>query len=227
MSIEGLEAVLLGVAKCDSAMAALPESVRAEIDSVKGEFERRVKEREETERKLELARRKAEAEAEKERISLEAKYLCKGSWGERVPLIRRFALCESIGKKFIGYCGQERDPAKWVDRVDYCPIDLVRGFMGPYWGYYGQANPLKEAYKRIRSVLEAEGTKQTGVRIDNGFGFFKIRPEEKDRPFVILSYTVEADGNVHVTGRSEPMKWEQHRAVLKAEFAQEGDADPE
>lgn len=225
MSIEELEAVLLGVAKCDSAMAALPESVRAEIDSVKGDVERRVKEREETERKWELARRKAEAKAEKERIALKAKFLCKGTWGERVPLNRRFALCESIGKVFVGCCGQEFDPSKREDRVEFCPIDLVRGFMGPYWGYYGMRNPLKEAYQRIKEILEAEGTWKLAARIEYHFDVFHI--SKNDRPFVILSYTVEADGNVHVTGRSEPMTWEQHRAALKAEFAQDGDADPE
>lgn len=227
MSIEQLESVLLSVANCDHAMAALPDAVRAEILSVKGDAERRVKERDEAERKREMVRREAEEKAERALQAEFEKYLCKGTWGERVPLYRRFALCESIGKAFVGFCGQERDPAKWVDRVEVCPIDLVRGFMGPYWGYYGMHNPFKEAAYLIREILEAESVGRAARKIRSSFGVFNIEKHDLERKFVILSYTVDADWNVKVTGRSEPMTWEKHRAALKAEFAHEGDADPE
>ena len=223
MSIDNLEEILLSVANCDSAMSAMPDSVRAEILSVKGEVDRRVKDREEADRKIEIERREAD---EKARQAESAKYLCKGSWGERVSLYRRFALCESIGKEFVGH--QISNPTHWVDRVEICPIDLVRGFMGPYWGYYdGMTNPLKGAYQRIKDVIDAEGTSQLPMTILYNFGSFPIDDKINNRPFVILSYTVDAEGEVRVTGRGEMKTWEQHRAALKAEFAQEGDADPE
>lgn len=225
MSIDNLEEILLSVDNCDSAMAALPDSVRAEILSVKGEVDRRVKEREEADCKREMERREDEEKAEKAWQAELAKYSCKGTWGERVPLIRRFVLCESIGKEFVGH--QISNPTHWVDRVETCPIDLVRGFMGPYWGYYGMLNPLGNAFKRIKDVIDAEGTSQLPMTIRYNFGSFSIDDKINNRPFVILSYTVDADGNVKVTGRSEPMTWDQHRAALKAEFAHEGDADPE
>lgn len=225
MGIDNLEKILLSVANCDSAMAALPDSVRVDVLSVKGEVDRRVKEREEAERKRESERREAEEKADKARRAKAAKILCKATWAERVPLNRRFALCESIGKAFVGFDGQERDQTKWVDRVEVCPIDLVRGFMGPYWGYY--VDRIDAAFKeRITPILEACCDAARVREIGIGFEFFHIT-KHGNRPFRILTYDVDNDGHVQITGRSEPKTWEQHRADLKAEFAQEGDADSE
>lgn len=226
MSVDRLESVLLSVANCDHAMAALPEDVRASVLSVKGEVEMRVKEREADERKREIERRETDEKAEKARHAELAKYLCKGTWSERVPLSRRFAMCETIGKKFVGFYGQEKDPSKWEDCKQVCSVDLIRGFMGPYWGYYDYIG-IDEAFKRtVKPILEACDDFDRMMRIRSEFDFFHVT-NHGNAPFRILTYEVGPGEHVRVIGRGEMKTWEQHRAALKAEFAQDGDADPE
>ena len=216
-----IEELVLSLAENEESMAALTDDQRKFVLSYKKENEERIKaERNERERK-DRAFKKAEERLKAERRNLFDKLLCKGTWGELVPPDRRFCLCERDGKRFVGFCGQEDDPTKWKDKLEYCVIDIVRGYTSPYWGYYDlMNNHLKAWYKeRMHAILSAETEDERAEIIIHDFNFFNIDDEERNDKFRILDYEVDGNGNVTVVGRSKDMTLKQHQEALKREFA--------
>lgn len=213
------------------ALEALPSEVREEILRLKREHDRR-------EATLEKERKDEEIRVRKERLDMERKLLCLGEWGEKVPLKRRFALCERIGKRFVGHIGQEGDPTKWEDEVQYCAIDLVRGIMSPYWAYFGASTKqgqLDAFYnERVRPALEKTGDDLVTF-LSCEWNFFRIddQPGHEKIKFQVLDYDVEKDvgipfayakkyDKVVVIGKSEPMTWREHMDALRKEFKSNG-----
>lgn len=213
--------IMLEVAECEQALAALPEDVRKQILGFKTQNSERISKAlkaEEEQRKAEEAyRRKRKEEEEQEKNKL----LCKGAWGEKIPLHRRFALCKRMGKRFTGWCGQENDTAKWVDEVKYCAIDLVRGYMSPYWGYYltsasHKAQPFYD--DRIRPILEADSEEKLVRKIRVDWNFFKIKTEDDN--FSVLDYDI-VNGQIIEKGESPVKTLQEHQEALKKEFIHE------
>ena len=166
---------------------------------------------------VEKERQRKKAEEDKLRKDL----LCIGSWGEKVPLERRFALCESIGKR-------RDDPSKdFEDVTEYCAIDLVRGYASPYWGYYMYwGEPSASYYNRVRPILDAETESDRIDFIRREWNFFKSVIDE--RKFSVLEYTAKDLGykdvygvprfEVTITGRSPLRTFKQHQNLLRKEF---------
>lgn len=215
--LNDLEPLLLEVAKCDAALTALPENVRSRILK----FKEAEKERILTEAKWIEEELKREEERERKRLEKAAKerdeFFCKGDWGEKIPLNRRFALCKRMGKRFVGWCGQENDPSKWEAEEQFCAIDLVRGYMSPYWGYYytssGKYLPFYK--ERIKPILEAQSNEEIVQHIRSDWNSFKL--ETQDDCFSVLSYSISGD-SIILTGESPVKRLAKHQKDLKKEF---------
>lgn len=215
-----IEQLLLAISQNKNVLALLSVEQKESLLLFKAEKEQdilRCKEHEKMEQEAIERRRKEEAEKqEAERREL----LCLGDWRENVPLHRRFALCERVGKRFIGWCGQESDPSKWKDEIEYCAIDLIRGFTSPYWGYWVERDKYKEMIRffqnRIKPILDAKDDEERLGEIRYNWNIF---PEEGSVPFRLLSYEILPDGmNIEVTGRSEYKTFEEHKDALKQEI---------
>ena len=129
----------------------------------------------------------------------------------------RFALCERRWRRFIGFRGYEADPSLWQEEAEWCAIDLVRGYKSPYWGYYG--DPSLFVKNRIKPLLEANTVSKLVQRISCDWNFFSVCQEDLEKPFCILSYDVNQDGNsIIITGRSEYKTFEEHKDALKQEI---------
>ena len=105
--------ILLQIASNKDALSILPKSICDELIAFKRLHENHVLKEHEMERDAVKAR---EVERKKWQEKVD-KLFCRGQWGERVPRNRRFALCR---REFSG-------------RTEWCAIDLVRGYMSPYW----------------------------------------------------------------------------------------------
>lgn len=220
--------LVMDLADCGE-LDKLPQDLRDRILAIRNtEVEKARKIEEE---KLETER-KAMEEIRKERDEERSRLMCIGKWGEKVPPKRRFALCYRMGK----YATMDDN---WRDEPFYCAIDLVRGYMSPYWHYYGSSTEegQRDAYynEQIRPVLEAyrEGNDVaiTSV-IRRDWDFFKIQGDEAEIKFEVLDYHVEKgtgipfyirkDGwkadKVIIDGRSKPMTFAEHRDALRKEF---------
>lgn len=224
------EETVLRIAE-SAAFEDLPEDVRIDILNEKKSIEDR-------RFAFEKARFDEIKRTEKLRLEKKTKLLCLGEWGEKVPLKRRFALCERIGKRFVGHIGQEGDPTKWEDEVQYCAIDLVRGIMSPYWAYFGASTKqgqLDAFYnERVRPALEKTGDDLVTF-LSCEWNFFRIddQPGHEKIKFRVLDYDVEKDvgipfayakkyDKVVVIGKSEPMTWREHMDALRKEFKSNG-----
>ena len=210
MNMAQIERIVLAVADSESAMGALPEEVRNSIILFKKENEERIM-AEERRREVELKREAEKARQREEALRAERdKLLCKGTWGERVPRYRRFALCERT--RYDG------------SRV-YCAIDLVRGAKSPYWGYFDSPTSFYE--DRLAPVYEAEDEARLLrlLREDWDFFFIDGRSDETEWKFCVLSYEVNGNGKgITILSRGEAKTWREHRDALKEEF---GNTDQE
>lgn len=199
----------------------LPDDLLKEVRKVQ-------KEAEEKAQRMLADKMRADALVEKERKrkkaeenSLRKELLCIGSWGEKVPLERRFALCESTGKR-------RNDPSKdFEDVTEYCAIDLVRGYMSPYWGYYMYWGEPSASYcNRVRPIIDAKTESDRIHFIQGEWNFFEASHDA--RKFRVLEYTVK-DLNcndtygtpkfeVTITGRSPLRTFKEHQDLLRKEF---------
>lgn len=223
----------------------LPKPLRDQVVALRDEEEERVRKWEAEIREREREREEA---TRKEREEERRKFLCIGEWGENVPPKRRFALCCRMGREFIGWIGQERDPSKWKEVPEYCAIDLVRGIMNPYWGYWGantEEGQRNAFYNEgIRPVLEAFDAGDEPKALDcirRDWDFFKIdRKEDVDMKFMVLHYHLDKgaghDGfsrrcsgpkadRVVIDGRSELKTLAEHQEDLKREFCKENTSE--
>jgi len=199
--------ILLAVAKNSEAMSALPQIVQEQILDFKKTHEKEIL-------RKEAERKRLEEEAEKERERrFEAqrkerdRLLCKGEWGEKVPLERRFVLCE-------------RDPEIWNQEKHYCAIDLVRGYKSPYWNYYDYGLPGEEFVKqRIKPVLEAETETDLVKFMSREYNFFNFLDYEKNDKFCVCTYSFSP--HFAITGRGEYKTLAEHQADLKREFCED------
>lgn len=216
------EELILKIAECD-AVDSLPPELRAEVLAVKKRVDgfkeemRAAEEKERLERAQELKR-------DRKRL------LCSGEWGEKVPRNRRFALCKQVNT----YRGVARNET--YDRVDYCAVDLVRGYMSPYFGYYGvEGQKQMDAFynERIRPVLETKSEDELIKILRSEWDTFKINNTREASKFQVIDYEVEKGtgyrfgyfdwkkeptDKVVMLGESSLMTWEEHRDALKKEF---------
>ena len=217
------DAILLQeILTCEEVMACLTGDVKqnameflTRIEKERKGKESRLKESEHT---------KAQREAEE--FAVCSKYLCSNHWGEKVPDIKRFAICKRLGKRFEGYCGQENYPNMWEAEVQFCAIDLVRGYMAPYWGYYGgfysEYDKMMPFFKnKILPILNATSDFEKATFIQGNFDFFSIieKSQINPTPFHIINYEIVSDGEIKVIDESPARTWEEHRELLKAEYA--------
>lgn len=209
--------VVLRVAESEPAMAALPEDVRKAVTEFSEKNKERIlKEKAEKEEWERRRREYEEAEKRKEQSEMD-KLLCRGEWGEKVPRNRRFALCYKEVPHFIGYVGQEEREDKWVPRGEYCPIDLVRGYMSPYWVYFG-GRPDCCWMDRTRALFAAEDELSLSRQIRVHWNFFKLREGTSDDEFSVCEYSVDDNGHVTILRIGEKKTLEEHRDDLKKEF---------
>ena len=194
----------------------LPDDLLKEVRKVQKEAEEKAQ-RMLADALVEKERKRRKAEEDKLRKEL----LCIGSWGEKVPLERRFALCESIGER-------RDDPSKDFEKVtEYCAIDLVRGYASPYWGYYMYCgDPSASYYNRVRPIIDAktESDRIDFIRLEWNFFSSPVY----DRKFRVLEYTVKDLGckdtygtpkfEVTITGRSPLRTFKKHQELLRKEF---------
>lgn len=167
---------------------------------------------------------------EKEKAKKRQKLLCIGQWGEKVPFKRRFVLCHQ-SNVYSTYSGGPNERTE--RREDYCAVDLVRGYMSPYFGYFGTSTDQwkMDAFynERIRPILEAKDEKELLDFLESEWNFFKINDTHRGEKFHVLDYDVEKDtghpwayakvaDKVIVKGESPLMTWEQHRDALRKEF---------
>ena len=211
-----LSEIVLKVAECEAAMAALPEDVRSEVSKFNERHRERILEdkrwKEEAERRARAAREEAERKDREEKDKL----FCRGEWGEKVPRNRRFALCYKEVPHFIGYCGQEKQKDKWVSKGHFCGVDLVRGYMSPYWMYFGGG--ADHCWKdRLKPLLEASDEHSLFRRIRTDWNFFSIKDEHDDN-FSVCEYTVDERGHVTITHTGEKKSLKEHQEALKKEF---------
>lgn len=213
--------LLLEVSKNGMAMSALPENIQSEISEFASREEKRIQAESERRKRIEEEGRK-ENERRKKALDKERReLLCIGQWGERVPRNRRFALCERVGERFVGFSGEERDPSKWKDEIQYCAIDMVRGFTSPYWAYYGYSDHKTPFYTEcIKPVLEAKTEDELVAQIRHNWNFFNVEKGNKgdNKPFCILEYVIDDMGYVKVTGKSETKTFWEHQEDLRREF---------
>lgn len=213
--------ILLEIAKNREAMSALPQNVQKQLlDFKKKHRDEVLWEQAHKKRLEEEAEKERKKQAERERRERN-KLLCKGEWGEKVPLERRFVLCERDGKRFVGMIGQERNPAAWVPEKECCAIDLVRGYKSPYWGYFGNGRLGGEEFvkQRIKPVLEAKTKADLVWFLSREYDFFELRPEEKEEKFCVCTYSFSP--HFTITGRGEYKTLAEHQADLKREFCKD------
>ena len=201
--------IILAIAENPDAIKALPKDIRVAIRNFNNLHAKRIQEEKERREKLEKERAKRLAKEKAEEEKEMNKLLCKNDWGCRVPVERRFCLCEKESGNRQRY-------------EDFCVIDIVRRFKSPYWGYYCRTyefEVLKAWYReRLLPVLSAKTDEARYRAIRNDFDFFEIRPEEKEWKFRILKYEVDNDGNVKIIEKSDAKTWAEHRNDLRLEF---------
>lgn len=203
------EEIILAVSKNTSAMESLSDEVRREVNDFVRENEERIKREKENRRKQEELAEKACERLNQQEEARRKRLLCIGEWGEKVPRNRRFALCEK---------------ARSTDgKPEYCAIDLVRGAMSPYWGYYGTTYPIDSMrqfyHKNIKPILEADGEAELVSKLSYDWDFFFIKDEtDLKTQFSVLTYDVDENGVVKILSKSEPKTWVEHMNALKKEF---------
>lgn len=211
--------IFLEIAKNSEAMSALPQTVQEQILDFKKKNEEEVLRKEAERKRLEEeAAKERERRSEAQRKESD-KLLCKGKWGEKVPLERRFVLCEKDGKRYVaGYHSwDDKDPENWVPEKQYCAIDLVRGYKSPYWNYFGCGLPGEEFVKRrIKPVLEAKTESDLVRFLRSEYDFFNVEDREKDEKFCVCTYSFSP--YFTITGRGEYKTLAEHQADLKREF---------
>lgn len=195
--------LLVRVLKADGVAERLPEGLRDEAYKWLSENEARLEE----ERRL---AEEAEKEAEKERTRRESELesaldelLCRGTAWSNVMRKFRFALCR-----------------RSVDGA-YCAVDLARGYMSPYWGYWGGDLCATKFYtSQISPVLTAVCDEELARLIEHDWNFFEVAEHEK---FSVVDYTV-VDGKVHVNGLGPEMTLKEHQRAMEEKYGLGGEA---
>lgn len=203
-----LENIVMAVVDNEAAMSALSEDVRNAIIGHKKLLEKKTLLVQQSEEEL----RELHEEKEREIDRL----LCRGTWGEKVPLHRRFVLCErdltptdySYGKKH-----------------EYCAVDLVRSVFAPYWGYYcttSEYGDMKKCYKeKLKPLYDAKTTDELLNVIRSNYDFFNADSTLTKQPFRIVVYGTTTDGEFEVVGRSGLKTLQEHQKNLMWEFENE------
>lgn len=217
--------LLAAIGNNKAALDVLPDNLRNAVLAAK-------KEKEESDRRMVEARKKAESEEQRKREKEELlrrereeketmDCLCLGTWAENIPRNRRFALCVRDWKRFSDNIYND----ELVNCIERCAVDVVRGYMNPYFGYFCgdgmEQHQLKSWWEqRLKPVIEAKTKNEFLTRIRNDWDFFKIYQEgETEFPFRILTYKVDEKGTITITGESKTKTWQEHRADLEREFA--------
>ena len=202
--------LLAKIAESDAAKS-LPPELKKNLD----EFMAERKKMEESAQEIKEAADRASKKWEREELELREKLLRPEPWVPKVPVLRRFALCARPA-------GKDRFPYEPERTEIYCAVDLVTGFMSPYWGYYGYDDYLTPFFtQRIHPLLKARDENELYSHIKADWNFFHIdeRSLGNDLKFSVLQYKFdEKTKHVEILGRSKPMTWKNHRESLKKEF---------
>ena len=188
-----------------------------------------VKERKKELAKIERQRKKEELRRKKER---EKSYtnllgLDHGEWVRNIPKYKRFVIAVKDGKRFTGLnCQSElKDPNKWENIKECCAIDLLRGFMSPYWGYYVVISDMVELQakafykKRVSKVMYAKTDDELCKVLDYEWNFFKFDDYNEINPkFGILDYIIDAKGEFTILGVSEYKTLAEHQEDLRRKY---------
>ena len=177
----------------------------------------------ENQRKMEELRSKMEHE--KRYINLLG--LDHGEWVRNIPKYKRFVIAVKDGKRFTGFnCTSElKDPSNWKDIKECCAIDLLRGFMSPYWGYYDVINDMVELQakafykKRVSKVMYAKTDDELCKVLDYQWNSFKCDDDnEINLKFGILDYIIDSKGEFTILGVSEYKTPAEHQEDLRKKY---------
>lgn len=149
-----------------------------------------------------------------------------GEWVRNIPRKERFVIAVRDSEHFIGWSGDEKnDPSKWVSVESCCAIDILRGYMSPYWGYYGDteytsvSRQVELFYKeRVSKIENAKNEDRLVTVIDCNWNFFYINNDYKDTKFAILDYEIDENGNVKILGRSDYKTFSEHQKDLIGKY---------
>ena len=118
-----------------------------------------------------------------------------------------------------------KDPNKWENIKECCAIDLLRGFMSPYWGYYVVISDMVELQakafykKRVSKVMYAKTDDELCKVLDYEWNFFKFDDYNEINPkFGILDYIIDSKGEFTILGVSEYKTLAEHQEDLRRKY---------
>lgn len=159
----------------------------------------------------ELRRKEDEKRRKKKEEELKKKYDAIANpvpWADKVPLNERFVVMKKRSKYY--QC------QKLCERDDYCPVDLLRGYTAPYFGYYG--NGLRHCVIETMSELFKREGIDLWKFVSSEFNFFKLSGNALDDKMSAVSYTVGDDGSVKELYVGPPMTYYEHFKALEAKY---------
>lgn len=224
MDLWDIEDIILALNKNEKALEALDNASREKVKKFASDTEKRLKKEAEARKKAEQrsAREIAERKEKQQKKYCELLGLNIGEWVRNIPKERRFALVQRIGKEYRGNAlNAWKDKDGWVDKVQLCAIDLARGFMSPYWDYYGWGSPGVAFFReRLKPIFDTKTDDELAHRIEMDWDFFHVNKNYKGTKFAIVDYTIVGeDGNDIVINGHGPYKTlKQHFNDLKKEF---------
>ena len=158
-------------------------------------------------RKKNEERKHLKAEAEKKRL-----YDCLAHpvpWADKVPINERFVVMKIRNEYY--QC------QKLYERDDYCPIDLLRGYTAPYFGYYGSG--LRHCHIEIMKDLLCLRGLELWKFVGAEFHFFRLSDKEKlTKKMSIVSYSVGDDGSVKELHVGQPLTFHEHFKALELKY---------
>ena len=171
-------------------------------DAIKSEAEARILEDE-----LRKKQEHLNAEAEKKRLYDQLAHPVQ--WADKVPLNERFVVMKT---RYRYYQCQ-----KLVERDDYCPVDILRKYTAPYFGYYGCG--LRHCVIEIMRELFRLNGDALWKFVKSEFTFFKMDGKrDLERKMSIVSYSDGDDGLVKELYVGPPMTIDEHFNNLEMKY---------
>lgn len=137
-------------------------------------------------------------------------------WAGSVPIHERFVVMK------VYYRGKNA----------LCPVDLLRGYSAPYFGFYGgftegdetDVASLAHCHNRIMKSLFILDGRELWSFVREWMNFFKMdndNPYRKDLMSVV-NYRIDKDDNIEIVGEGEKMTFDEHRKSLFAKYETKG-----
>lgn len=188
----------------DETLATLPEAIRNAIAARRSEISETKRKAEEEKRKAEVARRAIEEKEMKENHKL----IYPTKWASNIPRNRRFVMA---WRK----CRVRNLRNELVDEIEYCPIDVLRGYSAPYFGYFKYVGVNAAWREGLHDAIFSHTDIELLKVIKSEYDFFRL--EYDDKYFGICEYEV-VDGVFRVTNHLPCKSLEEHQKDLKREF---------